>query len=135
MIEELVKGKVTSTNSDFDIVLFDLDGNSLGTKLVNTFGLAHEHDLELRSLGVVVNEFSKLSVDWVFLHWNVNSDSLLEVNDVLLKRINLDLGILQLLQELQRSLVSLVDLLFKFENVVGRIVKLSLEALLLGEEF
>ena len=135
MIEELVKGKVTSTNSDFDIVLFDLDGNSLGTELVNTFGLAHEHDLELRSLGVVVNEFSKLSVDWVFLHWNVNSDSLLEVNDVLLERINLDLGILQLLQELQRSLVSLVDLLFKFENVVGRIVKLSLEALLLGEEF
>ena len=135
MIEELVKGKVTSTNSDFDIVLFDLDGNSLGTELVNTFRLAHEHDLELRSLGVVVNEFSKLSVDWVFLHWNVNSDSLLEVNDVLLKRINLDLGILQLLQELQRSLVSLVDLLFKFENVVGRIVKLSLEALLLGEEF
>ena len=77
LIQELVQGEVAAANSDFDVVLLDLDSDSLGSKLVDALRLAHEHNLELGPLGVVVDEFSELSVDWVLLDWNVNSDSLL----------------------------------------------------------
>jgi len=135
LIQELVKRKITSTNSNFDIVLFNFNGNSLGSELVNALRLTHEHDLEFGSFGVVVDEFSELSVSLILLDWDVYSDSLLEINDVLLQSINLDLSILKLLQKLQGSLVGFVNLLLKLKNVVSGVVELSLKCLLLREKF
>ena len=84
LIEELIDRKISSTNSKLDMVLFNLGGDSLGTKSVDTLGLSHEHDLELGSLGVVVDVLSKLPVDRITLDWDVNGNSLLEIDDVLL---------------------------------------------------
>ena len=79
-------------------MVFDLDCYSLGSELVDSLRLTHEHDLEFRSLWVVVDELGQLLVSKVFLHWNVNSDSLLQVNDVLLESLNLDFSVFKLLE-------------------------------------
>ena len=134
LIKELIKGKISSSNSNLDIVLLNLDSNSLGTKLVNTFRLSHEHDLEFGSFRVVVNELGKLSVNRIILNWNVNSDSLFQVNDVLLKSLNLNLSILELFQKLKRCLVGLVHFFFEGNNVVGGLVKIVLNLVLLLDE-
>jgi hypothetical protein len=134
LIQELIKGKISSSNSDLDIVLFNLDSNSLGAKLVNTFRLSHEHDLEFGSFWVVVDELGKLSVNSIILNWNVNSNSLFQVNDVLLKSFNFNLSVLELFQKLKRSLVGLVHFFLERNDVVGGLVKIVLNLLLLLNE-
>ena len=135
LVQEFVQREVTTANSDFNVIFLDLDSDSLGSELVDSLGLTHEHDLELGSFRVVIDEFSQLSIDWILLDWDVNSNSLLQVDDVLLEGINFNLSILELLQELKRGLVSLVNFFLKFKNVVSSIVKFSLEILLLSEQF
>ena len=98
LIQELINRKVSSSNSNFDAMVLDLDCYSLGSELVDSLRLTHEHDLEFRSLWVVVDELGQLLVSKVLLHWNVNSDSLLQVNDVLLKSLNLHLSVFKLLE-------------------------------------
>jgi hypothetical protein len=134
LIQELIKGKISSSNSDLDIVLFNLDSNSLGTKLVNTFRLSHEHDLEFGSFRVVVDELGELSVNGIILDWDVNSNSLFQVNDVLLKSFNFNLSILELFQKLKRSLVGLVHFFLQGNDIVGGLVKIVLNLLLLLDE-
>jgi len=134
LIQELIKGKISSSNSDLDIVLFNLDSNSLGTKLVNTFRLSHEHDLEFGSFWVVVDELGELSVNGIILDWDVNSNSLFQVNDVLLKSFNFNLSILELFQKLKRSLVGLVHFFLQGNDIVGGLVKIVLNLLLLLDE-
>lgn len=134
MIQELIKGKISSSNSDLNIVLFNLDSNSLGTKLVNTFRLSHEHDLEFGSFRVVVDELGELSVNGIILDWDVNSNSLFQVNDVLLKSFNFNLSILELFQKLKRSLVGLVHFFLQGNDIVGGLVKIVLNLLLLLDE-
>jgi len=134
LIQELIKGKISSSNSDLDIVLFNLDSNSLGTKLVNTFRLSHEHDLEFGSFRVVVDELRELSVNGIILDWDVNSNSLFQVNDVLLKSFNFNLSILELFQKLKRSLVGLVHFFLQGNDIVGGLVKIVLNLLLLLDE-
>ena len=134
LIQELIKGKITSSNSDLDIVLLNLDSNSLGTELVNTFGLSHEHNLEFGSFRVVVDELGELSVNGIILNWDVNSNSLFQVNDVLLKSLNLNLSILELFQKLKGSLVGLVDFFLEGDDVVGGLIKIILNLLLLLDE-
>jgi len=77
LVKELIDREVSTSNSDFDTLLLNLDGDSLGTELVNAFSLSHEHDLELGPLRVVVDELSQLLIDLVVSDWNVNSYSLL----------------------------------------------------------
>jgi len=134
LIQELIKGKISSSNSDLDIVLFNLDSNSLGTKLVNTFRLSHEHDLEFGSFRIVVDELGELSVNGIILDWDVNSNSLFQVNDVLLKSFNFNLSILELFQKLKRSLVGLVHFFLQGNDIVGGLVKIVLNLLLLLDE-
>jgi hypothetical protein len=134
LVEELVDGKISSAHSNLDALLLDLDGDTLGAELVDTLALSHEHDLELRSLWVVVDVLSQLLVDDVVLHRDVHSDSLLEVNNVLLKRSNLNLSLLELLEELERNLVALVDLLLHGDDVVSGLIQLHLQLVLVGEQ-
>ena len=100
LVQEFVNWKITSSNTDLDIVVFDFNCYSLGTKLIDTLWLSHEHDLELGSLWVIVDELSQLLVNRVFLNWNINSNSLFQVNNVLFKGLNFRFCILQLLQKL-----------------------------------
>ena len=72
LVDELVNGKVTATYSDLNVVLFDFDGNALGSELVDALALAHEHDLELSSLWVVVDVLCEPLVDIVLSHGYIN---------------------------------------------------------------
>jgi len=77
LVQELVDREVAAANSDVNLVLVHSDGHALCTELVNTFRLTHEHDLELVTLGVVVDELGKALVDGVILAGNVDGDALL----------------------------------------------------------
>ena len=70
--------------------------DSLGAKLIDTFTFSHEHYLQLVSLWIVVNILGKFLVNEVFLDRNIDSNSLLKLNNVLLESFNLSLSILQL---------------------------------------
>ena len=94
-------------------MILNFNGYSLGSKLVDTLALSHEHDLELCSLWVVVDELCQLLVDLVLFHRNVHSDTLLKVNNILLESFNLTLRILQLLQQFQRCFISFIHFLLK----------------------
>lgn len=64
--------------------------------MIDALGLSHEHDFELGPLGVVIDELSQFFVDLIVLNWDVNCDSLLEVNNVSLECANFNFSILQL---------------------------------------
>lgn len=68
--------------------------HTLGTELVDTIGLTHEHDLELLSIRVVVDVLGETLVNLVVLHGDVDSNTSLQVNDVLLEHINFLLPLL-----------------------------------------
>ena len=89
MVQELVNGKETATDTDVNAVHVNTDDDTLGSELVNTLGLTHEHDLELLAVGVVVDVLSKTLVYRIVLHRDVDSDARLEINDVLLEGLNL----------------------------------------------
>ena len=55
LLEELIDREITSANSDFDIVLLDLDSAPLRAELVDTFRLAHKHNLQLVAIRIVVD--------------------------------------------------------------------------------
>jgi hypothetical protein len=118
LVQELVDREVTTTDTDVDLVLVDADPDPLGAKLVDTLVLPHEHDLELLPLGVVVDELSETLVDRIVLHRDVDCDTLLQLNDVVFEGLDLDLGILELPEELQTGLVGLVDLVLHLHDVV-----------------
>lgn len=99
LIQEFVDWKESSTYSDLDAILLHFYHNSLSSKLIDTLCLSHEHNLEFLSLWIVIDELSKSLVDLVISNWNVNSDSLLQVNNILLQSFNLDFRIFQLLQK------------------------------------
>lgn len=84
------------------------------------------------SLRVVVDELSELAVDGVVLDGDVDSDSLLELDDVVLQCLNFDFGILELSQELEGCLVGAVDLVLEFKDIVRGSLKLLLELELLS---
>jgi hypothetical protein len=83
LIQKFINRKVTSTNSDLDVLIFDLDSNSLGSKLINTIRLSHEHNLQLGSLRIIVDKLSQFLVGLIVLHRDIHCDSLLEINNVL----------------------------------------------------
>jgi len=112
LVKELIDGEVTSTNTDVDLVLVNSDGDSLGTELVNTVGLSHEHDLQLLSVGEVVDVLGKSDVNGVSLDWDVDGDAGLQVNDVLLQGVNLELSGLKALEELNLGGADLEELNF-----------------------
>ena len=55
----------------------------------------------LLSLRVIVYELSQFLIYWVVPHWNVDSDTLFELHDVILEGLDLNLRIFQLSQQLQ----------------------------------
>ena len=134
LVQELVDGQVSAAHLDDDFSTLDLDEHALGSELVDTFGLTHEHDLELLTVGIIVNVLRQLRVDRVRLDWDVNSDSGLQVNDVSLKGGNLILEVLDLLEELQTGFVSGKTLKFDALDVLGGLLELNVELLFVSQQ-
>jgi hypothetical protein len=86
LIEELVNREVATAHADVDLVLLNFDRDSLGTELVDAVRLAHEHDLQLLTVGEVVDVLSEALVNGVAPDRDVHSDARLQVDDVLLNR-------------------------------------------------
>ena len=82
LIDEFVDGKVTSANLDRDFSTVNLDTDTTGSKLIDALRLSHEHDLELLLVRIVVDVFSQLRVNRVSLHWYVDRNSLLDVDEL-----------------------------------------------------
>ena len=82
LVEELVDGEEATSDLDLDLSALNLDHDATRSKLVDALGLAHEHDLQLLTVGVVVDVLCKFSVDRVLLDWDVDGDAGLEVDDV-----------------------------------------------------
>ena len=119
LLKEFINGKVATTNADVDLVLVNSDGDSLGTELVDTIGLSHEHNLELLSVGEVVDVLGKSNINLISLNRNVDGDSGLEVDDVLLEGLNLKLSVLKVSEELNAGLAGFEILPFKLLDVPG----------------
>ena len=49
---------INENNSDVNLVGVDTDGNTLGTELIDSITLTHEHDLKLLSVREVVDVLS-----------------------------------------------------------------------------
>ena len=95
--------------------------------MVDAFLLAHEHDLQLLTVWVVVDILGKFLVNGVPFNGNVDRNSRLEVNNVLSQSFNFLLVVLQLLQHVNLILFRLVETLLKLSNVLRRTLKLLLQ--------
>ena len=95
--------------------------------MVNAFRLPHEHDFQLGSLRVVVDEFREFLVNAIMFDWDVDGNSLFEIYDVLLKSSDFNFSILELLKEFQTDFVGLVNLLLHVDNVISGLFQLLLE--------
>ena len=94
--------------------------------MVNAFRLPHEHDFQLGPFGVVVDEFREFLINAIMFDRDVDSDSLFEVYDVLLKSSDFNFSILELLKEFQTDFVGLVNLLLHVDDVIGGLFQLLL---------
>jgi hypothetical protein len=99
--------------------------------LIDAFCFSHEHDLELGPLRVVVDELGEFLIRGIFLDWDIDGDSLFQIDDILFQSFNFNFGIFQLFQKLKRCLVGFVNFLFQFEDVIRRVFKFAAEGLLL----
>lgn len=110
LVQELIDGQVASTHSDIDPLFINLDEYSPGSELVNPLTLAHEHNLELLSIRVVINILGKSAIDLVITHRYVHRNPRFQIHDVLLECLHLDFTFLQQLQQLQRLLLRIKQL-------------------------
>lgn len=134
LVQELIDGEITTSDLDQDLAALDLDADTLRAKFVDTVSLAHEHDLELVAVGVVVDVLCKLHVDGVGLDRDVDSDAGLKVDDVSLERLNLTFQVLYLLQQLEAGTVGLEALKFDALNVGRGRLELPLHLILVIKE-
>jgi hypothetical protein len=89
LVNELVDGHVTTTDANLNLVLDDFHLNTLGSELVDTGAFAHEHDLELGSVRVVVDVLSDLHVNGIVTDGHVDCETGLKLDDVGLEMSNL----------------------------------------------
>ena len=133
LVQELINTEEAASNSDVDAVLVDADDDALGAELVDALALAHKHDLELLAVGIVVDVLGEPLVHGVVFDRDVHGDARLQIDNVLLQRLDLvqqllilELNRLQLLQKLQRGLLRLVELLLQLDDVGARVLQFSL---------
>ena len=127
LVEEFVDGKVSTTNSDINSIHVYLNGNSLGSKLINTFALSHEKDLQLLSLREVVDIFSQFLVNRILSNRDINCNLWLQINNSLFKIRNLHFCIFQLFKKFEWSLVCSINLLLKLEDVICTRINFTLK--------
>ena len=72
LIQEFVYTHVTTTDANHEFVICKSNFNAFGTELIDAFLLSNEHNLQLVSIRVVIDEISELFIDRVALDWDVN---------------------------------------------------------------
>ena len=82
LIKELIDAKVASSDPDLDLVLLNAHIDSLRAKGVSAIALTHEHNLQLVSVRVVIDELCHFVVDLITLDWHINGNSSLEIDYV-----------------------------------------------------
>ena len=124
LVEELIEGEVTSTNLDLNLVTNAAYPYALCAELVHSLRLTHEHDLELLSVGVVVDVLSQLLVKCIVLDWDIHGDASLQIDDVLAQLFDLVVGLiklplvlLHLLEHVQLHGLRLVEFLLELADV------------------
>ena len=132
LVKELIDGEVASSDSNVNLVLVHSDGDALGSELVDTITLTHEHDLELLSIGEVVDVLSESLINGISLNRDVNGNAGLQVNDVLLKSLDLELSVLKVLEDIDGSLRALEVLGFEGRDVFSSGMELILKGSVLG---
>ena len=85
LVQELIDAQVAAANSDIDLLVVNAHMNTPRPELVNSLGLAKEHNFQFLALRVVVDVLSKSQVNVVVLDRDINRDSLLQVDDCLLQ--------------------------------------------------
>ena len=134
LVQKLIDREEASANLNLNLASLNFDHDFASSKLIDTFRLAHKHDLELLSVWVVVNILGQLLISLIVLHRNVNCNPLLHGQNVCLESLHVDLVSLlffsQLLKHLKRQLVSLKASLLNLNDVVSRNLNLPLELLL-----
>jgi len=128
LIKELINAKEASANLDVDAIFVNLDIDFLAAKFIDTLTLTHEHDLELLTVGVVVDVFGQAAVNLIILHRDVNSNTRFQVNDVLLERFDFDFTLLEGVEQLEGVTVGLVNLVFESSHVTSCSEKVVLQA-------
>ena len=135
LVQKFVQRKITATNFDLDLVADAAHPDTLSTELIDTFSLAHEHDLELLAIGIVIDVLSQLQIDLITFDRNVNRiGSLLEINDDLAELVDLVVGLvelllvlLHLLEHLKLSLLRLVEFLLELADIGRGTLELNLQ--------
>ena len=130
LVQELVDGEVAAADLDLNLVTFNLDHDTARAELVDTFRLAHEHDLELLAVWVVIDVLRQLFVRWAVLNRDVDGDASLEVNDVRLESFNFHFTVPQVGQEIKCCLVRFVDFVFELGHVVCGVDHVALQGAL-----
>ena len=87
LIKELIDAKISSSDPDLDLVLLNAHIDSFRAKGVSSITLTHEHNLQLVSVWVVIDELSHLVVDLITLDWHIDSNSCLKIDNVVSKRV------------------------------------------------
>ena len=105
-------------------------------KIIKEKHIPKDHNLQLLLVRVVVDILGQLGVDEVIFNGNVDSDSFLDVHDlllfvakVLLLHLSQLLQLLHLLQQLQARLVRLEAPLLQLHDVVCRSLHGALQVL------
>ena len=119
LVQELVHREETAAHLDLDLVLLHADAHLLLPKLVHALRLAHEHDLQLLAVRVVVDILGQLVVDGGAFDGDVDGNACLQINDVLLQRLALILFIAKTSEQLKGGLVGLIALVLKTGNICG----------------
>ena len=88
LVQKLVDWEVAASNLDLNGATLDFDHYSTWTKLIDSFGLAHEHHLQLLTIRIVVDVLWKFHIYRVCLKRDVDSNARLEIKDVLLQCID-----------------------------------------------
>lgn len=94
LVQELVDAQVATTHSDVNLIFVNLNDDALGTELVDALRLAHEQNLKLLAVGVVIDVLGDLLVYLVVLDWDIDCDPRFQVNNVVLKCIDLSVQML-----------------------------------------
>ena len=84
MIQELINRQIATAHFNRDLSSVDFHADTTTTKLVNACGLTHEHNLQLLLVGVVVYVLGQLGIDDIIFDRNIDSDSFLDVHNLLL---------------------------------------------------
>jgi len=125
LVQELIDTQEAATNTNVDLVIIDFDHDALWAELIDALTFTHKHNLQLWALRVIVDVLSDLLINLVILDGDVDSDSRLQIDNVVLQVLDLGkvilaliLALLQLTQQLKALHSWLVELTLEVIDVL-----------------